>query len=232
MQTDSYDEAMPSSSSATVTPAANATARSERRALADLMVKWGPDAPTTAGDWTAKDLAAHLVIREGRPDAALGIQVGALAGWTARVQSKIAAEPWPRLVEQVRSGPPRWNPMSLTKFDAAANTVEFFVHHEDLRRGGPDWSPRELDAVTTEQLWKALHSVAKLLLRHCPVGVIVRATDGPAAGQDVRLRKGDLDVTLIGPVGECLLSGYGRPTIGLSLQGEPADVQAFTDFPR
>ena len=215
-----------------MTPAANATARSERRALADLMMKCGPDAPTTAGDWSAKDLAAHLVIREGRPDAALGIGVAAFAGWTAKVQSKIAAEPWPKLVARVRSGPPRWNPMSLPKLDAAANTVEFFVHHEDLRRGGADWSPRELDAVTTEQLWKALHSGAKLLLRHCPVGVIVRATDGPAAGQNVKLRNGDLDVTLIGPVGECLLASFGRPTSGLSIEGDAADVQAFIEFPR
>ena len=37
-------------------------------ALCDLFEEVGPDAPTLCGDWTTRDLAAHLVMRERRPD--------------------------------------------------------------------------------------------------------------------------------------------------------------------
>ena len=44
----------------------------ERAALVTTMRAVGPDAPTLCGDWTTRDLAAHLVLRERRPDAAPG----------------------------------------------------------------------------------------------------------------------------------------------------------------
>ncbi len=57
--------------------ASNSVARAERAALADLMLEVGPDSPTLCGDWTTRDLAAHLVLRERRPEAA-GLVVPAL----------------------------------------------------------------------------------------------------------------------------------------------------------
>lgn len=54
-------------------------ARSERHALCDLFMEVGPDAPTLCGEWTTRDLAAHLVVRESRPDAAAGILLKAAA---------------------------------------------------------------------------------------------------------------------------------------------------------
>lgn len=33
----------------------------------------GPDAPTLGAGWKTRDLAAHLVVRESRPDAAAGV---------------------------------------------------------------------------------------------------------------------------------------------------------------
>ena len=65
--------------------------RSERDALCDLLIEKGPDAPTLCGDWTTRDLAAHLHIRENRPDAAVGIVIGPLARWTAKVQADVAS---------------------------------------------------------------------------------------------------------------------------------------------
>src|SRR5439155_20488720 len=55
-------------------------ARDERSALCDLFAEVGPDAPTLCGGWLTRDLAAHLVIRERRPDAAAGIVIKPLAG--------------------------------------------------------------------------------------------------------------------------------------------------------
>ena len=76
-------------------------ARAERQALCDTLLEIGPDAPTLCDPWLTRDLAAHLVIRERRPDAALGISVPALAGHTERTQKHYADGEWARLVDLV-----------------------------------------------------------------------------------------------------------------------------------
>ncbi|HEX6919337.1 MAG TPA: maleylpyruvate isomerase family mycothiol-dependent enzyme, partial [Actinomycetes bacterium] len=55
-------------------------ARAERAALSDLLESLGPDAPTLCEGWDTRDLAAHLVVRERRMDAAPGIVLRPLAG--------------------------------------------------------------------------------------------------------------------------------------------------------
>ena len=50
-------------------------AQRERAALVETMRTVGPDAPTLCGDWTTRDLAAHLVVREGRLDTTPGITI-------------------------------------------------------------------------------------------------------------------------------------------------------------
>jgi uncharacterized protein (TIGR03085 family) len=85
-------------------------AADERRALSDLFDELGPDVPTLCTGWRARDLAAHLVLRERRPDAAAGIRVKALSGHAEKVQRAIAARPWPTVVELVRTGPPTLSP--------------------------------------------------------------------------------------------------------------------------
>ncbi|HWM99593.1 MAG TPA: maleylpyruvate isomerase family mycothiol-dependent enzyme, partial [Streptosporangiaceae bacterium] len=79
--------------------------REERSALCALLDKTGPDAPTLCEGWTTGDLAAHLVLRERRLDAAAGVAGGPLAGYTARVQQRIRNRiPFPDLVRIIRSG--------------------------------------------------------------------------------------------------------------------------------
>jgi len=207
-------------------------ARREREALCDLMLEVGPEAPTLCGQWTTRDLAAHLVLREGRPDAAGGILIAALASYTAKVQGQISARQWPDLITTLRSGPPRWSPQSIERLDVESNTVEFFVHHEDVRRAVDPWVARDLSADDSAQLWPRVGRIGKLLLRRCSSGVIVRPTDGPAAGTSVRLRAGSTDVALEGPVGEIVLALFGRPTAGLEMAGSNSDVAAFLAFPR
>ena len=206
--------------------------RSERAALCDLLLEVGPDAPTLSGDWTTRDLAAHLVVRENRPDAAAGLVLPPLAGWLERVQAGTARRPYADLVEQVRSGPPRWSPVRIEAVDVETNTVEFFVHHEDVRRAREGWEPRDLDDDAARALWHRVPGIGRLLLRRSPVGVVVGPTDGPVGGTLVPLRGGERDVTLVGPVGEIVLALYGRATKGLDLQGSEADVNAFLGFPR
>ena len=67
-------------------------ARRERAALCDLALVLGEDAPTLCGAWTAKDLVAHLLVRERSPLAVSGSGAAAVRrcpsarwpGWRAR----------------------------------------------------------------------------------------------------------------------------------------------------
>ena len=179
-----------------------------------------------------RDLAAHLVIRDTRLDLAAGMFVKPLAARLEREQAALAASDFEDLVNRVRTGPPRWSAMAVPAIDEAANRMEFFVHHEDVRRAREGWEPRELATEDAAVLWDRVGKIGKLLLRRCPVGVLVRPTDGPAAGRTSRLRSGDRDITLVGPVGEIVLAKYGRITSGLAIEGADDDAAAFLAFPR
>lgn len=181
-------------------------AQAERRVLCDELEQVGPDAATLIDEWSARDLAAHLVLRDRRLDAAVGILAPPLARYTERVQTKIATRPFPELVETIRSGPPRYNPLSLGPLDAAANTVEFFVHTEDIRRAQPGWSPRPLDGELESALWSSLRRQGRVLGRRSTVPIEATTPDG----RRTTLKKGDAPVTVSGPSGELLLFAMGR----------------------
>src|SRR5262245_54248525 len=136
-------------------------ASAEREQLSDLFLEVGPDAPTLCEGWQTRDLAAHLVLRDRRPDASGGIMFPALAARTERVQAEYAAKPWEELVELVRTGPPRWSPFSLGPVNDLVNGAEYFIHHEDVRRAVDGWEPRPADGTRDEALWRTLRFAVK-----------------------------------------------------------------------
>src|SRR5690349_7708883 len=82
-------------------------AQLERSALVETIRAAGPEAPTLCEGWKTRDLAAHLVIREYRPDAAPGILIPFFARHTEKVQNEVAERNgWDELVDKVASGPP------------------------------------------------------------------------------------------------------------------------------
>lgn len=149
-------------------------ARRERSELADLLLRVGPDAPTLCAGWTTRDLAAHLVVRDRRPDAMAGIVVPPLAGHGEHVRKQKAAEPYERVVAEVRN-PPWWSPVSNPLTDELANALEFFIHHEDVRRGAPGWAPRVLDTGEQKAIWNAVRFTARIGLRRLHLPVLLRA---------------------------------------------------------
>jgi uncharacterized protein (TIGR03085 family) len=180
----------------------------ERHSLCDTFERVGPDAPTLCSPWLTRDLAAHLVVRERRPDVAAGIWLPAMAGRLEKVQNGYAAWEWPRLVNEVRTGPPAWSPVSLARLDEAINTAEFFVHHEDVLRGSPGSSPRALPGDLESALWRIVSRVARMQLASSPVGVRLVA---PSYGERQVRPATDLGTVVVtGSPGELLLYSFGR----------------------
>jgi uncharacterized protein (TIGR03085 family) len=181
-------------------------ARIERDALADALLAAGPDGPTLCDGWRANDLAAHVVVRDRRPDAAAGIMIKALAGRADRIRDGYRdGHSYPELVALVREGP-RWSPMNIAALDELANTVEFFVHTEDVRRGRPGWQPRPLDPELTTLLWRRSTMLARLNLRRFKITIRL---DSPGHGT-FTVGDGDPVVTLTGEPGELMLFLMGR----------------------
>ncbi len=199
-------------------------AAAERDALADLLLRVGPEAPTLCDGWTTRDLAAHLVLRASRADAVGGIVVPAIRPWLERVQERIAARPWEKLVAQVRRRP-IWAPGGL---DERANLVEYLVHHEDIRRAQPDWKPRELAEDAARALWPGVKLRARLALRRTPARVSV---SGPGQPETISGGRRDLPpqaptVDLSGEPPELLLFLFGRQAHAhVSLSG-PEEITA------
>lgn len=202
-------------------------ARIERQGLCDTFERVGPDAPTLCSGWLTRDLAAHLVVRERRPDAAVGMAVPALAGHLERVQHGYAGWGWLRLVEEVRSGPPSWSPASLERVDEAINTAEFFIHHEDVLRAAPGFTPRVLDAPLGAAIWKGLRAQSKLMLRGVTAGVELVA---PGFGRvTAKGPCGPGTAVVTGPPGELSLFVAGRQRVAdVQVEGPDAAVAAIS----
>ncbi|MCG7595534.1 TIGR03085 family metal-binding protein [Mycobacterium sp. PSTR-4-N] len=191
-------------------------AQRERAALVSTFRTLSPDAPTLCEGWDARELAAHLVVRERRLDAAPGILIPALAGYTDRVQKQVsAATDWDALVDQVAEGPPVYSPFKL--LDPIANVAEMFIHHEDVRRAQPEWEPRPLDDQTVSALRRPVGLMARMTLRRSPAKVVLQTPQGErlaTAGRGPTL-------TVIGEPGELLLFITGRDEAQVEFDGPP-----------
>jgi uncharacterized protein (TIGR03085 family) len=209
----------------------NGFAARERQALADLFATVGPDAPTLCEGWRTSDLVAHLVLRETRPDAAMGILAKPVAGWTKRVQDGLRDRtPYPQLVARFRAGPPVWSPTRLGAVDEAANALEFFIHLEDVRRAAPEWQPRKLDQDNEDELWKRLRSGAKLSFRKAPVGVTLVRT--PTQQTVVAKPATPQMVTVSGAAGELALFSSGRLQVAqIEMTGDESAVERLRNTP-
>lgn len=200
----------------------------ERRELCDLLGDLGPDAPTCCEGWATRDLAAHLVVRERSPLAALGIVAGGrFEGPLERATAKVLAGGYREAVERVRNGPPP-GPFVVPGLRRLLNLNEYAVHHEDVRRAN-GLGPRTDRPDLQDALWRLLRRGAGLPLRPVrkQVTVRLRRSDRPdGAGRptdgDVTVGRGP-EVVLEGAPLELALFLLGRRDVAeVSVDGDPA----------
>jgi uncharacterized protein (TIGR03085 family) len=191
----------------------------ERAALCDTLEKAGPDAPTLCEGWNTLDLAAHLVAREARSDAALGLVLpGPFARHLQSVMDKYKGRGYDVLVGMLRTGPPlmhRKGPL------AAANCNENFVHHEDVRRAAGE-GPRDIEPELDAVLWRMLGLGARLTKRRVKGAALVLRTPD---GMERSVSTAGAAVVLTGPPGELALYLAGRKGAAqVALDGDPAGI--------
>ncbi len=203
-------------------------ATDERTAICDEFLEKGPDRPTLCEGWNTRQLLAHLLVRERQPWVAPGLFVPALAPIVGRAMDKYASTPWPEMVAELRAGPPAWSPFRVGKVDAFANGAEFFVHHEDVRRGEPGWEPRPADETRDGQLWTLLKRMGGMIYRGSPVGLVLRRP----SGEQLVVKTGPGLVTIVGEPGELVLHAFGRDAARVELEGDPVDVTTYSGVAR
>lgn len=169
--------------------------RRERTALAASLRAAGPDAPTLCEGWTAADLVQHLVLRERKPLTMM------------RDANALQDVDYFELVDEFDVPPTLPNPVAAEAVDRLINTGEYLVHHEDVRRAGESWEPRQLSPDDQAEALVALRSIAPMLGKKLPVGVILVSPQG-----GVRMRRATDAGTVIvrGEPLELLLFAQGR----------------------
>jgi len=198
--------------------------RSQREALCDALDAVHPSAPTLCDGWTAHHLAAHVWLRENRVWTGVGARVlNRPEQLDQRMAEVMTQRPYADLVAAIRRGPGGLSPFRLPGMEAAANTLEFLVHCEDVRRGSGVNTPRPTDLALEQLCWSRLPTLARFFLRGCPVAVWLERDVPP--GEPVRIGKGPDIVTLSGAASELLLYLFGRRrAANVEVIGEPAAV--------
>jgi uncharacterized protein (TIGR03085 family) len=191
-------------------------ARRERLALRDTALQEGPDAPTLCDPWDVRRLVAHLLVRERQPVAAAGIQISALNRLNEVAMDRLEGKDFGALVERLRRPPSI--PFALPGLDRVVNTLEYFTHHEDIRRAQPQWSPRGLDDADEATIWTLLNVVGRGMARSTGVSVVIAWGD-----RSVTLRRGADPVVMRGRPSELALALQGRQRVAEVEYDGPAD---------
>ncbi|WP_448855354.1 TIGR03085 family metal-binding protein [Corynebacterium camporealensis] len=198
---------------------------SERSKLARFLHDLGPDAPTLCEGWTTRDMAAHLWVRENRPDAIAGMFISPLSERLDKVQSEVTQRDYDKVVNEWGRGPTGVNPWRV--LDSKGNFAEHFIHHEDVRRANGQEEPRDFSRVVNKQMHSTLEKLAKAMLRKSKQPVVLHPEGFPrivAADRNGVSEKGSAVVAVHGEVGELLLWVYGRDAAHVRIDGDESQV--------
>jgi uncharacterized protein (TIGR03085 family) len=196
----------------------------ERARLSDLFDELGPGAPTLLASWTARDIAAHLVLRERDALAGPGLVLpGAWGRLAERRQRALALRDFAWLSATFRSGPPPGF-FRIGWVRRIPSLNEFFVHHEDVRRADGR-GPRTNEYAMDEALWRNVARARWFLARRLHGAGLELQWAGTA--QTVRARRGEPTARIAGPPGELLLYLFGRQSAAhVEVSGTDAAIEA------
>ena len=206
-------------------------AKDERSALCDLLDQVGPDAPTLCTGWDAHALTVHLWVRETDPVGVTGMVAKPLSGLLERRMAEVRQRwPYPELVDRIRKGPARLSVFAIPGVDEGANTTEYFVHHEDVRRAGDAPQPSRVLAPEVEEwMWRRLKLLARAWFRRAPVGVVLErlgSADADGEPESIRATGGTRTVTVVGQPSELMMYAHGRTAVAeVKLVGEADAVE-------
>jgi uncharacterized protein (TIGR03085 family) len=198
--------------------------RAERAAMCDTFEAVGPDAPTLCEGWTTADLAAHLIVREHRPDALPGVLMGGAFGrHTTNLMEAAKSKGYPAMVATLRNGPPLLYRVGPGAF---ANVMENWIHHEDVRRANGE-GPRPPDAEVDAFLWRTLGLSGRMSARKIkPFGLELDA----GGGRRRVAREAEPRVVMHGAPGEIVLYFAGRKDAAVvELEGPPEAARALAE---
>jgi uncharacterized protein (TIGR03085 family) len=140
--------------------------RQERAAVCTTFREVGAEAPTLCSQWSAADLAGHLVVSErygGVPMVLAyplrrvlppGVREGlmrSLRGIGDRQIKSATAKGWDWLLGRMEAGPPVAYQLSSI---APIRLIEEWIHHEDVRRAN-NMRPRPSSPELDDALWNA-----------------------------------------------------------------------------
>ncbi|MGQ7787923.1 TIGR03085 family metal-binding protein [Nesterenkonia sp. K-15-9-6] len=110
------------------------TAAAERQALVRALREKGPTADTLCEGWTTHDLAVHVAARDARPHLVFGQELPVVGAKALEQYHQFEQMSFEQLLDRIADGVPSWHPARTRAVDDAVNTVEFFVHTEDVLR--------------------------------------------------------------------------------------------------
>ncbi len=195
-------------------------AQVERAQLCDLFDQVGPDAPTLCAGWDAHHLAAHLVARESSPLALVNLVRPKAA--EAELERLVSERELGSLVEELRSGPPKLSVFGTGFTDKHGNGLEFYIHHEDVRRAGSEPGARDVPQWAEDEIWSGLTIAVRGLMRKAPVGAALRRSDTG----ELRVAASKAHAVIVtGPPSELALFAFGRGSAAdVTFDGAPDDV--------
>ena len=180
--------------------------KSERQFTVELLKELNPGqwkAKTLCEGWSVEDLAAHLVSRERNIIGGIGLVVPGLHKLHDKRIERVSARGHQHILEKLSKYP--------SHMPASLNTAEFWVHNEDILRGGLHMSRPEPNKAVNAILWGSLKGLVKV-----KKGVIADIGNTDLVNSEtkehlaIRFDKKPNITTITGTAGEILLYFYGR----------------------